>query len=353
MISRAKQIGAFSAVVALAALTGVAIWLTSGPWVASKRLDRVMGTEARLVAVVGPGEEAVAERAFADAEKALRSVEARMSRRIEASEVGRFNAAPAGERVELSSDTLAVLAASRELHEATGGAFDATCLPILRAWAEAGGAGRLPEPAALAQARAASNWAYIDFDEAGAVKHCGSAGVDLGGIAKGCGIDRAVAAMQDAGIRGGLVDVGGDVRCFGRPVEGDRWPVAVLSPFDDGPLAHLALRGGAVCTSAHYARFTEIDGVRYSHIVDPRPGPEAGMALRADIAPASVTVHAPTAMTADGWATALSVLGKAGLARLPAGVEAMVVTGGAGDYKVHMTAGFEALLDGPVRRPGE
>ena len=103
--------------------------------------------------------------------------------------------------------------------------------------------------------------------------------------------------------------------------------------------ARLAIADRAVCTSGNYFRFTEIDGKRYSHILDPRTGAVADAA-------SSVTVVAPEAVLADAWATALSVLGPAGIRRLPPGghIEAMIIVGGPDDHTVHMTPGFRPLV---------
>jgi thiamine biosynthesis lipoprotein len=208
-------------------------------------------------------------------------------------------------------------------------------------WRQAGKRGRLPTEAELERARAASRWELIALTPTGAIKQAAGAGVDLGGIAKGYGIDRAVAALRGAGAIGGLVDVGGDLRCFGEAPHGQAWTVQVKDPFGGDPLGELRLRDAAVCTSGNYARFTEIEGRRYSHIVDPRSG------VPADAVP-SATVAAPTALSADIWATALSVLGRDGLARLPQGVEALLVVGSKEDFRVFCTAGFRDLMKAPL-----
>jgi thiamine biosynthesis lipoprotein len=164
-------------------------------------------------------------------------------------------------------------------------------------------------------------------------------GRDLGGIAKGWAIDRAAEVLRRAGVSGGMVDVGGDLVCFGQPPDGQSWPVDIQDPLGPGHLASLHVSGGAVCTSGGYARFVEIGGRRYSHIIDARTGRPAEAAL-------SVTVVAADAVTADIWATALSVLGTAGLERLPEGVEAMMMVGTEDDHRSICTAGLRALLDG-------
>ena len=145
------------------------------------------------------------------------------------------------------------------------------------------------------------------------------------------------------------MEVGGDIRCFGRSDSGGKWRIGIRNPFDPHSskmLAVLAIEEGAVCTSGNYFRFTEIDGRRYSHIVDPRTGQPV------DAAP-SVTVVGPTATAADGWATALSVLGPEGLSLLPkrAHVEAMMIIGDRNDWQVRMTPGFAGLLIEKPRPP--
>ncbi|MCP4247230.1 MAG: FAD:protein FMN transferase, partial [bacterium] len=189
-------------------------------------------------------------------------------------------------------------------------------------------------------------WSLLD---GGAVKSVDGAGLGLGGVAKGWAIDRATETLAKAGCTGALVNVGGDIRCFGRPDHRDKWIVAVQNPFDQGGgkfFGALAVNDAAVCTSGNYERFTVIDGKRYSHIIDPRTG------RCVDFAP-SVTVVAPTAAIADGWATALSVLGPEGFKLLDAnsGTEAMLVVGGPQNYTIHETPGFARLLEKPIPRP--
>ena len=301
----------------------------------------VMGTQTKLTVVLGDNEQARARQALERAERALRDVETKMSSWLDSSELSRFNTAPAGAVTPLSPETLQVLAAARTVARDTNGTFDVTCRPIIELWKQAKKTEKLPDAAALAAAREQSRWDDIELRARGAVKRSATACVDLGGIAKGFGIDQAAEALIAAGAAGGLVDVGGDIRCFGQRDTGGPWQVGIRSPFTSAEsiFAVLSIGDGAVCTSGNYLRFAEIGGTRYSHIVDPRTG------WPVDAAP-SVTVVAKTAMTADAWATALSVLGAAGLKLLPAGegIEAMIVEGGPDDYRIHYSDGFEKLL---------
>lgn len=324
---------------------GLGLWQTRkvpADWLTVvRRPTAVMGTDCTMAAVVRTGERLRAEQALDKAEAELRLVEARMSIWLEASEISRFNAAGAGEEVNLSPEILSVLRAAREAAIETKGAFDATCGPVIQLWRAAGRRGVAPTEQETAAARGASSWDAIELTERGAIKRSAGVWVDLGGIAKGYGIDRATQALRAAEIAGGMVDVGGDLRCFGRPPQGDRWVVEVRSPFGEGTLGELAVEEGAVCTSGNYARFTTIEGKRYSHIIDPRMG------CPADAAP-SATVVAGDALTADVWATALSVLGADGFDLLPREAEALLVLGSPEDHSICCTPGMQELLRGAL-----
>lgn len=341
------RIGWAALIAGLLLLAGIGMWKTASdrppsgslpPRVLVKNPAGVMGTSCQIAAIVKDDLDADrAGTAMKGAEAALRGVESRMSRWIEESEVSRLNRAPVGESVALSPDVMTVLKSARNAAAVTDGAFDITCRPLLLLWKEAGRRGAPPTEAEIAAAQQASRWSFLELTEEGAVKTGGEAQIDLGGIAKGYAIDRAIEDLQISGIPGGLVDVGGDLRCYGSPPDGSGWVVDIQSPFGEGVLGKVRLREGkAVCTSGGYARFTEIQGKRYSHIVDPRTG------YPVDAVP-SVTVIAPTAMEADIWATALSVLGPEGLSRLPDGVEALLIQGDSKNLKKTATAGFPAV----------
>ncbi len=308
----------------------------------------IMGTECSLTAVPPQGQPQRAEQAVAAAEQALRTVEAHMSDYIRLSELSQLNDAPADKVMPLSPDTMEVLRVSKQLNADTGGAFDVTCLPLFALWGQAGKAKSLPTDAILSAAKAKCGWDKWKLLDGGAVKSVDGAGMGLGGVAKGWAIDRAAEAMMATGCPGGLVEVGGDLRCFGRPAHKGKWIVAVQNPFNPHGgefFGTLALGDAAVCTSGNYERFSLINGKHYSHIVDPRTGEPV------DFAP-SVTVVAPTAAISDGWATALSVLGPDGFKLLDAnsGIEAMIVVGHPKDYRIHETPGFAKLLDRPIPR---
>jgi len=327
-------------------LVSIGLWRTAGRETDDRiavvgRPQGVMGTTCALAAIVPYRERAHAEGALREAEAALRMVEARMSVWLADSEISRLNAAKPGEEIPLSPGSLEVLRAAREAATQTGGAFDVTCRPLVELWRRAGEEGVVPDESERNDARAASNWDLIELTDRGVVKRADEVCVDLGGIAKGLGIDRAVEVLRRAGVAGGMVVVGGDLACFGEQANGRDWPVDVKNPFGPGRLAELRVRGGAVATSGNYARYVKIAGRRYGHIIDPRVGRPAEAAQ-------SVTVVAPSALTADVWATALSVLGPEGFRRLPEHVHALMIVGPKDDHEILCTTGFRALLAEPI-----
>jgi len=154
--------------------------------------------------------------------------------------------------------------------------------------------------------------------------------LDLGGIAKGYAIDKAIEATQRCGATGAMVDIGGDVRCFGLPPEGkDNWLIGLQDPNSTiegiaggGLLLILKISNAAVATSGDYQQLVLIEGKRYSHIMDRRTGTSAeGLS--------SVTIIADNATDADALATAVSVMGaEKGLALIEklSNTEAILIT---------------------------
>ena len=210
---------------AAALLTGVACCASLAGWILSRREDRleairrqissIMGTETQLTAVVEAGDAAKAAAALESAEAELRTVEYKMSAWIGATELSRLNRARAGEPVPLSAETLEVLRGALDLAAKTGGAFDPTCRPLLMLWKRAEERDREPDRQELAGALRAVGFGQVALREGGAVKARSDVSIDVGAIAKGYAVDRAVDAMRRRGARGGMVRCGGDLRVFG------------------------------------------------------------------------------------------------------------------------------------------
>ena len=268
----------------------------------ASRTREIMSTFARLTALAP--DQATAYAAVEAGFARLDDVNRLMSDYRADSEIGRLNAAAPGEVIELSPETFHCLRRSLEIAEASGGAFDVTCRPLIMVWREAAKAGRLPTDEELTTVRRLVGSAnlLLDAEKPGAARLLDGVQVDLGAIAKGYALDLAAEAMTKVGAVGVLVDIGGDVLAVGVNRFGKPWRVGVQHPFQTGIFKVLELSDKAVATSGIQQRFFEVEGKRYSHIIDPRAGRPAEQAP-------SVTVIAADGLTADAWATVFSVLG--------------------------------------------
>jgi thiamine biosynthesis lipoprotein len=244
--------------------------------------------------------------------RALAAVVADVDRRMSTyrpdSELSRFNAERTRAWIPVSRDTRRVVAEALQVSRLSAGAFDPTVAPLLDLWGfgPAGGAGRLPGPAAIRATRARVGWSGLDVAEGMAAlrkRHLDLA-LDLSAIAKGFGIDAMAEHLERRGLADYLVEIGGELRGRGRGRHGGGWTVGIELPHEASAVAAIVrLQGTAVATSGDYRKMTEVDGVRRSHVLDPRTGRPIRHAL------ASATVIARTAMRADALATALLVLG--------------------------------------------
>jgi thiamine biosynthesis lipoprotein len=222
------------------------------------------------------------------------------------SELMRVCAAAHERPIRVSAELFSVLTASQHLAEETGGAFDVTLGPVIRLWRDARKQKQLPDPTALAEARGRYGFRNLVLDAAARTVFLKMPGMllDLGGIAKGYAADEALRVLRDHGIRSALVAASGDLAIGDPPPGKTGWRVGIdsLNPAEAKFTRVLELRNSAVSTSGDTEQFLEIGGGRYSHIIDPA----TGMGLTDRIA---VTVVAEKGIDADGFATAVSVLG--------------------------------------------
>jgi thiamine biosynthesis lipoprotein len=277
-------------------------------------------------------DEQAARRAFDAAFSRIRTLDQILSDYRDDSELNRIARDAVQRPVRVSDDLLAVLRASQDLASATGGAFDVTQGPVIRLWREARKTHRLPDPSALREAAARGGYRKLHVDASRHTVMLDEAGMqlDVGGIGKGYAASAAVDALTRLGVRSALVAVSGDVAFSAAPPGERGWRVRVQ---DDPPVAGapavLELTNAAVSTSGSSAQHLDLDGRRYSHIVDPA----SGTALVDDL---TVTVVARHGVDADGLATAVSVLGaQRGLALIESreGTAALIIrrSGGAAE----------------------
>jgi thiamine biosynthesis lipoprotein len=267
-----------------------------------------MGTSyvVKLAAAALPA--ARLEQLAADVHDALDGVNRGMSLYRPESELMRLNRQPEAVPLALSKDLYEVLAAGQRVAELSHGAFDVSVAPLVDAWGF-GPAKRREVPAAgdVQARRAAVDYRSLRLDPQHRTATKAHAGLqaDLGGIAKGYGVDRAARAIEASGIEDYMIEVGGEVRTRGRNAGGQPWQIGIEEP-DAVPQrarAVVPLSGRAMATSGDYRIYFEQGGRRYSHEIDPRTAAPIAHRL------ASVTVVADDCMTADALATALIVLG--------------------------------------------
>lgn len=251
------------------------------------------------------------------------------------SELTRLNARAGQGPIPVSHEMAQLLAIAVECGRVTNGAFDVTYFPLRPLWDYKAEHPTLPSEEAIRAALERVDYRKVRVDlEHDTVELPAGFSIDLGGIAKGYGVDRAMDILLAQGLRNGLVQAGGDTKALGRKFD-KPWQIAIKNPRRSGEVfAVLPVVNQCVQTSGDYERFFEIDGKRYHHIVDPRTGrPSEGCM--------SATVIGPEATFADGIATAMCVLGpEAGMAIIEEleRVEAVLV---GMDGKVHLSSGLQ------------
>ena len=225
----------------------------------------------------------------------------------------------------VSPELLAVLARALEIARATDGAFDPTVAPLVALWRESRATRRLPEPSRLAAARALVGWQHVELDAGpfGSSPARPGMRLDLGGIAKGYILQEALRTLRDRGVTRALVAAGGDIVVGDAPPGRPGWACRrARMPIRPSSARASRLTNAALATSGSSEQFVEIDGVRYSHIVDPR----TGLGVTTD---RGARVIADDAALADALATALTILddedGKTLQARFPDAIVSVTV----------------------------
>ena len=267
-----------------------------------------MGTQFS-VTVAQPMERESRQDLQRDIEAVLEEVEDAMSTYRADSEVSRFNASPSTDWFAVSPATCEAIRATLEVSRLSDGAFDVTVGPLVNLW------GFGPDPVRVrpppdreiedALASVGYRLLHADCERPAIRKDVASVYVDLSAYAKGLGVDRVGGLLEQRGIRGFMVEIGGELTLRGLDADGEPWTIAIETPESPGRGIGrvVSLTDRAMATSGDYRNFFEYDGRRYSHTIDPRTGRPTTHDL------ASVTVIGETAARADAMATALLVSG--------------------------------------------
>jgi FAD:protein FMN transferase len=321
----------FLQIIAAGSVAGLALKfgvdkLTADEMVSETRL--LMGTVVNLTII---SDDPVAARsAIRACLERMSELEAVLSRFQPESQLSRLNRTGAVE--DAHPALLGMVRRSIELGELTGGAFDITVKPLLDLYQVA--PGLLPTAGQIGQALKLVGYRNIDLSGQRVAFRLPGMSVTLDGIAKGFIVDEGVAVLRQFGFTNVMVEAGGDLMGMGKKAPHSPWMIGLQAPRTEmGDLmATFNIQNQAIATSGDYMQAFTSDFANH-HIIDPRSGhssPEL----------ASASVIAPTAAVADGLATAVMVIGLAGLQLIEglSGCEAYVVTK---DIVVLKTSGFQ------------
>ncbi len=237
----------------------------------------------------------------------LEQVNDQMSTYRETSELSRFNQYQGTEPFKVSPETVMVVREAIRLSKLTQGALDVTVGPLVNLW----GFGPEARPEVtpgdeeLKRRRAIIGIQHLKAEGNMLQKAIPALYVDLSTIAKGWGVDVIANYLESQGVNDYMVEIGGEIRMKGKNKDNIGWRIAIEKPDINQRAIQQIIKPGdmSVATSGDYRNYFERDGVRYSHIINPVSGKPINHKV------VSVTVLHPSAMTADGLATGLMVLG--------------------------------------------
>ncbi len=265
----------------------------------------VMNTIAKITAIAA--DKKTAQSSIDAAFKEIYRLEKLMNRYDPNSQLSRVNQLAAKEPVKIDKDLFNIIKQSICYNKITDGAFDITVGPLVDMWKRCAEANSMPTEKQLAEVkkRIGCDKLILDANDFSVQFTVPGVSLDLGAIAKGFAADKAVKEMKKGGVVGGLVDIGGQIGCFGTTEKNGKWIVGIRNPAkseNNQIAAKLALSDMAVSTSGNYERFYKIGGRRFSHIFNPATEKSVEQLV-------SVTIITVNGTQADALSTAVTVLG--------------------------------------------
>lgn len=273
-----------------------------------------MGVQAQIVLYAPIGEREAASGVAAAAFAEIARLEQIMSDYRPDSELMQLCSRAGGGPVAVSDDLFEILTSAQEISQLSGGAFDITVGPLSILWREARQQSTPPSESEIDVALARVGWQDVALNASAQTVQLHRPGMvlDLGGIAKGYAADRTVQLLKKSGFNRCLVALAGDIAVGDAPPGTDGWRIEVATRLTSKAIPNtLMLSNCCVSTSGDTEQFMDINGVRHSHIIDPR----TGMGVTNQMI---VTVVAPTGAMADGLSSAISVIGPFGFTLMEA-----------------------------------
>jgi thiamine biosynthesis lipoprotein len=270
------------------------------------------------------------------------------------SEISLFNSLPRNAAINISPGFSEVIKRSIYWSELTSGSFDITVFPAVINWRQGKNDREYediwepPTDLEIIMSMDKIGYEKIKLSDRTLIKSVKGQMIDVNAIAKGWGVDRIFDYLQVNGITRFMVEIGGEIRVSGLNNKGQKWKIGIDKPeMQNQPGEKIykvvALKDQSMATSGNYRNFFEYDGIKYSHIIDPRNG----KSIVSDIS--SVTVVAPSCLDADVLATALSVMSYSdGLNLIDSleGYEALwIITQGDKNFKAEATSGMPIMRD--------
>ena len=263
----------------------------------------LMGSSFEIT-VVAEGED-FAKESLAIAKKEIIRIENLISSWDQKSETSRINRNAGIAAVEVSKELFDLIFRAQQISKLSSGAFDLTFAAIDKLWNFDGRESEMPNPDALKASVFNIGYQLIELDEESLTVFLPKKGMKIGfgAIGKGYAADSAKQLLVERGVLGGIINASGDMNTWGTKPDGSSWTIGIVNPMNNKKVfSWFSLEHNAVVTSGDYEKFTQINGRRYSHIIDPRTGiPSQGIV--------SCTIFAGKAELADAIATAIFVMG--------------------------------------------
>ncbi|MDR6968127.1 thiamine biosynthesis lipoprotein [Flavobacterium arsenatis] len=225
---------------------------------------------------------------------------------IPESQVSQINKYAGIKPVKVDKELLELTKRAIHFSELTKGAFDISFAAADRIWKFDGSMTAIPSAEVVSESVKKIGYQNIIINEEESTVFLKLPGMKIGfgATGKGYAADKTKELMISKGVEAGIINASGDLNTWGKHPDGSNWIIGITNPMkEDDLFALFELSGTAVVTSGNYEKYIMLDGKRYSHIIDPRTGyPSSGVS--------SVTVFADSAETANGFSTAIMVLGK-------------------------------------------
>ncbi len=300
-----------------------------------KRAVKLMGCGFEITVVANNQEEADAFIDLAIAE--IKRIENMISSWDPNSQTSKINNNAGKRPVQVDPELIQLIERAKKISELTEGAFDISYASMDRIWKFDGSMTEMPSEVAIQKSVASVGYDKIIINKKVNTVFLKDEGMKIGfgAIGKGYAADKAKALLKEKGVSGGIINASGDLNTWGTQHDGSDWYVAIKNPLNSEKVfSWMPVKNGSVVTSGNYMKYVELNGVRYSHIINPKTGyPSSGVR--------SVSIFTQHAELADALSTSVFVMGlDTGLHFINQlkGVECVIVDD---SYKIHTSNNIE------------